>query len=180
MSHPSLQHRVKQLDSAVHHGGLRTQPISMIVMHDTMGHSARSSIKYMNETSDKSASYHYIIEDDGEILRMTAPNIIAYHAGDAQWPNPIFATAQNPKPHKGKSVNGFSIGIAFASMEEAPTDKQLESALWLCATIMSAYPLVKVERVRGHYEVSPGRKTDPLPQEMPEFRALLINYRSAA
>jgi N-acetylmuramoyl-L-alanine amidase len=179
MTRVSLQHRVTRLDNAKHHGGLRSKPVTGIVMHDTVGGSARSSIDYMNSTADKEASYHYLIDRNGDILRMTPTNLVAFHAGDSRWPNPIRATAERPKPHGGQSVNGFTVGIAFASKDEPPTDAQMESALWLCAVVMASYPKITVENVFGHYECSPGRKTDPVPNDMPAFRARLAEYLAA-
>ena len=115
MTRPSLQSRVVHLDNAVHHGELRQEKVSLIVMHCTEGGSAQSTIEYLNTTDEKTASYHYIIERDGTIYRMTAPNIVAYHAGDSAWPNPVPATPANPeKPNGGRSVNRRSIGIAWA------------------------------------------------------------------
>lgn len=177
MSRPSLQDRVTRLDNAVHNGGLRPGSPTMIIMHATDGDSARSSITYLNTTADKQASYHYLIDRDGSILRMLAPTQIAYHAGDSAWPNPTPATPQNPdRPNGGKSVNRTSIGIAWANKGEPLTDAQLESALWLAGTFATQYR-IPVERVRGHYEVSPGRKPDPMPaMDMDEFRALLTHY----
>ena len=177
MTHPSLQDRVTRLDCAVHHGSLRAADPTMIVMHCTEGGSARSSIEYLNTTADKDASYHYLIDRDGSILRMTAPNIIAWHAGDSAWPNPIAATSDNPdKPNGGRSVNWCSLGIAWANDGEALTPEQIESALWLCSTEMAQYGIPAI-MVVGHYEVSPGRKTDPRPaMDMGDWRAQLLAY----
>lgn len=174
----SLQDRVTHLDNAVHNGGLRSRPVTMLIMHATEGGSARSSIDYLNTTTDKDASYHYLIDRNGDILRMTRANIIAYHAGDSAWPNPIRATPSNQKPNGGRSVNAISIGVAWANDGEPLTDAQMESALWLADFLMTEYTVL-LDNVRGHYEVSPGRKSDPLPaQAMPEFRALLQAYRA--
>jgi N-acetyl-anhydromuramyl-L-alanine amidase AmpD len=178
MSRPSLQDRVVHLDNAVHHGSLREQKISLIVMHCTEGGTAKSTIDYLNTTTDKTASYHYIIERDGTIYRMCRTNIVAYHAGDSAWPNPVKATPANPdKPNGGKSVNRESIGIAWAHQgKEILTDAQIESALWLCGFHMDEN-LIPPSCVVGHYEISPGRKPDPLPaMDMKEWRALLLNY----
>ena len=178
MSNTSLQDRVRHLDSAVHHGGLRPlSAITMIVMHTTDGDSAMSSINYLNTTSDKTASYHYVIDHDGTIYRMTSPNLVAYHAGDSAWPDPVAGTGD--RPNGGRSVNARSVGIAWANKGEALTDAQIESALWLCATYADT---VTTDLVLGHREVSPLRKIDPPPkvQDMNEWRALLANYLANA
>lgn len=177
-----MQARVRRLDNAVHHGGLRGNTLTMIVMHTTEGGSAQSSIDYMNRTADKTASYHYVVDRDGTMLRMTAPNIIAYHAGDSAWPDPIPQINGLPaKPNGGRSVNRISVGIAWASKGgEALTEAQIESALWLCALFCRDYK-IPVARVVGHREVSPGRKSDPLPSvmRMTEWRERLAAYMTA-
>lgn len=175
----SLQSRVKRLDNAVHHGGLRSDRITLIVMHTTEGGSAQSSIDYMNKTADKTASYHYLIDRSGDILRMTMPTLVAYHAGDSWWPDPVPQINGKPdRPNGGKSVNRCSVGIAWANRNGEPlTDAQIESALWLCATFCKDYR-IPVANVIGHRECSPGRKSDPLPSvmRMDEWRALLTNH----
>ena len=177
----NLQDRVERLDCAVHHGPLRVgTQVTLLVMHTTDGGSARSSIDYLNTTDDKTASYHYLIDRDGAILRMTAPNLVAYHAGDSAWPNPIPATRGNPdRPNGGRSVNRISIGIAWANKGEPLTDEQIESAEWLCGALCHEYA-IDTAMVLGHREVSPGRKVDPEPQVigMDEWRALLARYRT--
>lgn len=178
MTRPSLQSRVVHLDNAVHHGELRQEKVSLIVMHCTEGGSAQSTIEYLNTTDEKTASYHYIIERDGTIYRMTAPNIVAYHAGDSAWPNPVPATPANPeKPNGGRSVNRRSIGIAWAHQgREQLTVAAIASALWLCGEIMQEHD-IPPSSVVGHYEVSPGRKVDPRPaMEMSDWRQRLGAY----
>jgi N-acetylmuramoyl-L-alanine amidase len=151
----SLQDRVVRLDNAVHAGARRDRSaITLIVLHCTVGGHAKGSIEYLNNTRDKSASYHYVIDRDGLIYRMCPPERVAYHAGDSDWPNP------RPYPNK-TSVNPYSLGIAWANWNdgEALTAEQEESGLWLCGVFVERG--VSIERVVGHYEVSPGRKTDP-------------------
>jgi len=161
MSHPSLQDRVTRLDCAVHHGGPFPAPPSMIVMHINDGDTFMSSVLYLNTTTDKKASYHYGIEKDGRIIRMTGPALVAWHAGDSAWPNPIAATPDNPnRPNGGASVNKRALGICGASRCERITDAQVESGLWLCHLYMLGNE-IPVELVVGHLEVAPGRKSDP-------------------
>ena len=181
MSHPSLQDRVTRVDSARHHGGPFTQPRTMIVMHINAGGTFARSIAYLNSTTKKKAAYHYGIEKDGQILRMTDSGLIAYHAGDSAWPNPVRATPSNPdRPNGGLSVNSRSFGICWASRGEKISDEQIESALWLCGFLMGLHR-IPVGMVRAHSEVAPGRKFDPgSAQPMDEFRALLANYMALA
>jgi N-acetylmuramoyl-L-alanine amidase len=185
MSHPSLQDRVVPLDNAVHHGGLRADvDVTTLLLHASEGsESAQGTIEYLNTTGEKTASYNYVIDRPGTIYRMARPNIIAYHAGDSAWPNPVRATPANPeRPNGGRSINRVAIGICWANNArntgEGLTPEQLESGLWLCATLARQHPIA---HVLGHYEVSPGRKVDPLPAiSMDTFRQLLTAYQVAA
>jgi N-acetylmuramoyl-L-alanine amidase len=179
MSHPNLQDRVTRLDCAVHHGGPFVKPRTMIIMHINDGGTFASSVLYLNTTTDKKASYHYGIEKDGRILRMTDSGLIAWHAGDSAWPNPVRATPENPdKPNGGASVNDHAFGICWASQGELITDAQIESGLWLCDFFMGLHR-IPVNMVRGHLEVSPGRKQDPgSAMDMDEWRALLTKYQA--
>lgn len=174
----SLQSRVHVLDNAAYHGGPRAlDEIVYLIYHATAGTSAASSIGWLNRPgvpSGKKASYHYIIDRDGTIWRMTPATLIAYHAGDSAWPSPV----QFPPGNGGHSLNLASIGVAWANLDDGEplTAAQLESGLWL-ATV---FP-VPLARIRGHYEISPGRKEDPAAAiHMDDWRGLVARYRAQA
>lgn len=184
----SLQSRVRRLDNARYHGGARAMSaIDTIVMHATAGESAESSIGWLNRTNKDGsaiepanrASYHYLIDRNGAILRTLPVTTIAYHAGYSGWPNP----PKWPKPANAPavSVNTHSVGIAWANRDngEPLTPEQIRSALWLCG-VYCRDESVSVERVLGHYEVSPGRKVDPkLAMLMSAWRESLAAYLAA-
>lgn len=189
MPHPSRQSRVVHLDNAVHHGGLRADgDITMLLWHASEGdESAAQTIDYLNTTTEKTASYTFVIDRDGTMYRMARVNLITYHAGDSAWPNPVPATRANPdRPNGGRSVNRQAIGICFANnarnrgVEADPiTEAQRESACWLAAVLMEQYP--SIVRNLTHAEVSPGRKIDPAPGiSGDEIRAMLDAYLAAA
>jgi N-acetyl-anhydromuramyl-L-alanine amidase AmpD len=176
----SLQHRVKWIDEARWNGGLRSlSDIQYIIAHDTAAPgrgSFMSSLRYLNETLDKKASYHYGIERDGDIPRMLHPKYIAWGCGDSAWPNPVRATPANPnRPNGGRSLNPIAISIAWANEGngEPLTPEQIESGLWIFRFWMDKLDLPP-SRVLGHYEISPGRKPDPeLCMPMPTWRKML-------
>lgn len=174
----SLQSFVRRIDNARYHGGRRSPPdIDSIVMHATAGDTVDGAVSWMNRTlgnAEGKASYHYLIpkkEAEG-IYRMCDPLVVAYHAGKSCVPG----TRQWP----GASLNKHSLGVAFANDngsdsnpdDDALTDWQLEAGLWLCTTMCLRFG-ISPARVWGHREVSPGRKTDPLPRilDMGEWRA---------
>jgi N-acetyl-anhydromuramyl-L-alanine amidase AmpD len=173
----SLQSRVRKLDNARYHAGPRTEPILYLIYHATEGDSAESSIGWLNrdltpEEHNRKASYHYIIDRDGSIVRMCDPQLVAYHAGDSAWPSPAYY----PPGNGGHSLNAWSVGIAFANRGDGEplTPQQLESGLWL-STVWN----VPLARVRGHYEIAPGRKFDPAASlNMDDWRQLVARYRA--
>lgn len=176
--HLSLQSRVRAVpQSPTHHGPSREMSaVDMIVMHCTAGASAMSSIEYLNTTADIAASYHFVIDRDGLIYRMCPVTVVAYHAGDSAWPTPV----RYPPGNGGRSVNARSVGIAWANRNdgiEQLTRAQVSSALWLCS-IYTGAAYVSTARVLSHAQVSPGRKTDPVPETMPMdvWRTLLSLY----
>lgn len=177
----SLQDRVRHVDYARYHGGARSlDSIDTIITHATEGDSFASSMGWLNRLYEedgktllapgKHASYNYGLERDGTIVRMLPITTIAYHAGDSAWPSP----SHYPPGNGGASVNHRSIGIAFALEDgEKPTDIQMESGIWLHRYHMDTLK-IPPSLVRGHFEVSPGRKTDPgLCFDMGVFRDLL-------
>jgi N-acetyl-anhydromuramyl-L-alanine amidase AmpD len=171
----SLQSRVTVLDNAGHHGGERGAGPAMIVWHSIRSRmTAREVIDYLNSTNERVASYHYVIDRDGGVVRMCRPEFVAWHAGDSAWPHPIQGNGtEECRPNGGKSVNGISLGFAFATMDaegELPTALQLESALWLAKVYMARYDIPPSLNV-AHKEVSPGRKTDPIGFDMSDWRS---------
>lgn len=149
-------------------------------MHCTAGASASSSMSWMNRLGpsgnplprNQVASYHYIIDRDGIIYRMAPVTLVAYHAGDSAFP------ADKSRALQGKSLNTRSIGIAWANLNngEPLTEQQIESGLWLCKVWMDQAG-VPLSRIVGHYEVSPGRKSDPKPAiAMSRWREMVRSY----
>jgi N-acetylmuramoyl-L-alanine amidase len=175
MANPvSLQSRVTRLDNAEDHGGKRLTT-ELIVWHATAGDRADSAMEWMN-SPHATASYHYLIDKDGTVYRFLHPDLVAYHAGVSQWPNNGTSIGMRG------SLNSRTLGVSFANddgTDDNPDDDpltkaQVESGLWLGRTLMSLYAVPPGGNV-GHCEVSPGRKTDPLPRilDMAHWRRLL-------
>lgn len=193
----SLQSRVRVASPypPTHHGPQReTDAITLILMHCTAdtgtasddGADARAVIAYLNTTTEKTGTYHYVIARCGLIYRMCAASLVAYHAGDSAWPDPqpyppgnVYRDEDGDVHHH--TVNGRSLGIAWCNRDdgtEALTRAQVESALWLCGVYVPTTGVQRVEHVIGHRECSPGRKVDPVPAVMPmdTFRELVRLY----
>ncbi len=106
---------------------------------------------YFSTISHLRVSSHLFIRRTGEIIQFVPFNKRAWHAGESFY--------------QGKShCNDFPIGIELEGTDEVP----YESAQYqqLCAVIDSlrvAYPAITHDRIVGHSDIAPGRKTDPGP-----------------
>ncbi len=71
--------------------------------------------------------------------------------------------------HAGQSVfqgrercNDFSIGIELEGADDVPYDeRQYQSLRTMIKHIQTLYPAITSDRIVGHSDISPGRKTDP-------------------
>jgi AmpD protein len=107
-------------------------------------------------------SAHALIRRDGEIVQYVPFHRRAWHAGQSRW--------------EGRSdCNDFSIGIEIEGTDGTAYESlQYVRLARLIAALSRAYPGVSIDRVVGHSDVAPGRKTDPGPAfDWPLLRALL-------
>ena len=106
---------------------------------------------YFEKISDLKVSAHLLISRVGEVTQYVPLNKKAWHAGDS-----IF---------KGREdCNEFSIGIELEGTDyEAFTDSQYETLIFVTNKLLEHYPKINLDRIHGHSDVAPGRKTDPGP-----------------
>jgi AmpD protein len=96
-------------------------------------------------------SAHLLIRRDGSIEQFVSLNDRAWHAGKSSW--------------LGRDAcNDYSIGIECEGADDVPyTDAQYAALCALLPALLEAYPAITRERIVGHSDVAPGRKTDPGP-----------------
>ncbi|WP_227736198.1 1,6-anhydro-N-acetylmuramyl-L-alanine amidase AmpD [Yersinia proxima] len=93
-------------------------------------------------------SAHCLIRRDGEIIQYVPFDKRAWHAGVS-----TFAGRER--------CNDFSIGIELEGTDVLPfTTEQYRSLSEVSALLFAHYPIT-AERVTGHSDIAPGRKTDP-------------------
>jgi AmpD protein len=94
-------------------------------------------------------SAHLLVRRDGAIEQFVSFNDRAWHAGRSSW--------------QGRDAcNDYSIGIECEGTDDMPYEAaQYATLSMLLPTLMAAYPAVTRERIVGHSDVAPGRKTDP-------------------
>ena len=129
----------------------RDQPISIVVLHYTGMKDAQSAIDRLRDREAR-VSCHYLIAEDGQVVRMVAEDKRAWHAGASWW--------------RGiQSVNAASIGIEIVNPGHEfgypPfTREQMDSLVPLLAGIVERHEIPRANVV-GHSDVAPARKQDP-------------------
>ncbi|CQD34220.1 1,6-anhydro-N-acetylmuramyl-L-alanine amidase AmpD [Yersinia mollaretii] len=95
-------------------------------------------------------SAHCLIRRDGEVIQYVPFDKRAWHAGVS-----AFAGREQ--------CNDFSIGIELEGTDVLPfTPAQYHSLHKISALLFAYYPIT-VDRVTGHSDIAPERKTDPGP-----------------
>lgn len=104
---------------------------------------------FYEEIKDLKVSAHILIKRSGEVIQFVPFNKRAWHAGKSSF-NGVY------------DCNNFSIGIELeGSDEDHFEDEQYETLCRLTSILMSEYNLITKERIKGHSDIAPGRKTDP-------------------
>lgn len=129
----------------------RSLPVSMIVLHYTGMTDAASAIARLTSPAAK-VSCHYLVAEDGQVVRMVAEEKRAWHAGSSYW--------------RGiTDVNSASIGIEIVNpghefgYRPFP-DEQIAALIPLVSAIKDRHGIGR-GNVVGHSDVAPTRKVDP-------------------
>ena len=129
----------------------RALPISMIVLHYTGMQDAESAIARLRDPVAK-VSAHYVVAEDGTVLRLVAEENRAWHAGKSHW-------------RTIDDVNSASVGIEIVNpghefgYRPFP-DEQIASVVQLVMQIKDRYEITRGNIV-GHSDIAPTRKRDP-------------------
>ena len=96
-------------------------------------------------------SAHFLIERDGQITQFVSCLDRAWHAGISSFEG-------------REACNDFSLGIELEGTDDQPfTDAQYQALIALTRQLQQHYPQITPQRICGHSDVTPGRKTDPGP-----------------
>jgi AmpD protein len=96
-------------------------------------------------------SAHLLIRRDGELVQFVSFRDRAWHAGRSVWQG-------------REACNDYSIGIECEGADDLPYEAAQYSVLRELLPLLSAtYPAITPDRIVGHSDVAPGRKTDPGP-----------------
>lgn len=129
----------------------RALPVSMLVLHYTGMPDAQSAIRWLADPQSK-VSAHYVVTEEGRVVRMVDEAKRAWHAGASWW--------------RGTSdVNSASIGIEIVNPGHEwgyrPFPRaQIEALIPLVHDIMARHRITR-GNVVGHSDIAPARKQDP-------------------
>lgn len=114
-------------------------------------------------------SAHCVIYRDGRIWQYVPFVKRAWHAGLSLFDG-------------RDKCNDFSIGIELEGADHVPfTEPQYQALSRVCALLIRQFPKLTPERIVGHSEIAPGRKTDPGPAfDWTYFHQLLAQQLTAA
>jgi len=98
---------------------------------------------------DLRVSAHFLIRRDGALVQFVSTDDRAWHAGVSSF--------------EGRSgCNDFSIGIELEGCDDEPyASFQYERLIGLTRVLCATYPGITPQRIVGHCDIAPGRKTDP-------------------
>jgi AmpD protein len=107
-------------------------------------------------------SAHLLIRRDGELVQYVPCDARAWHAGASSYGG-------------REGCNDYAVGIELEGTDDQPyADAQYVALVGLTEALLAAYPGLSPERIAGHGDVAPGRKTDPGPAfDWSRYRAAL-------
>lgn len=117
---------------------------------------------YFRQIKDLRVSAHLLIRRDGEVVQFVPFQERAWHAGESCF--------------EGRErCNDFSIGVELEGTDDQPYETvQVERLAEVVRALCAAYPGLSPQRVVGHSDIAPERKTDPGPYfDWEGFRELL-------
>jgi len=117
---------------------------------------------YFETIKDLQVSAHLLIRRDGSVVQFVPFDKRAWHAGRSEFKGQV-------------ECNDFSIGIELEGSDHINYDKrQYEVLAQVTELLLQTYPAMNPERIVGHSDIAPGRKTDPGPSfDWPKYKNLI-------
>ena len=106
---------------------------------------------YFAEVCSLRVSSHLVVQRDGAVTQYVRFTDRAWHAGVSSYEG-------------REACNDFSVGVELEGTDDLEYEPVQYSVLAeVVAALCAAYPRLSPQRMAGHNDVSPGRKTDPGP-----------------
>ena len=127
------------------------RPIDMVVIHYTGMRNAKAALARLCDP-EAGVSAHYVIDEDGSVIRLVDEANRAWHAGQSWW-------------RGGTDINARSVGVELVNpghefgYRPFP-EAQMGALEGLAHDILGRHP-IPARNVVGHADVAPRRKRDP-------------------
>lgn len=126
-------------------------PLDLLILHYTGMRSSAGALQRLCDETAKVSS-HYMIDEEGRLLRLVPEDRRAFHAGVSYW-------------RGGRDINSRSIGIELVNPGHEygyrPFPRaQMDVLSELARDIVTRHGIAPA-RVLGHSDVAPTRKKDP-------------------
>jgi AmpD protein len=123
---------------------------------------------YFAEVCSLRVSSHVVVSREGAVTQYVKFTERAWHAGRSIYQG-------------REACNDFSVGIELEGTDTTPYEAAQYSALAeVVAALCATYPRLSPNRLVGHNDISPGRKSDPGPAfDWPRARRLIAAAASA-
>lgn len=96
-------------------------------------------------------SAHLFIDRRGRLTQFVSVHDRAWHAGVSRW-------------QQRDNCNDFSIGIELEGTDTRPyTARQYQRLAQVIRLLWHHFPAIDADRIVGHCDIAPGRKSDPGP-----------------
>ena len=106
---------------------------------------------YYATIANVKVSAHVLIRRDGTVVQFVPFTHRAWHAGKSSFEN-------------REGCNDFSVGIELEGTDDQPfTEAQYQQLAIVTHAVREFYPQITPERIVGHSDIAPERKTDPGP-----------------
>ncbi len=106
---------------------------------------------YFRGIAQMRVSSHLLIRRTGKLIQYVPLQLRAWHAGDSSF-------------KERRVCNDFSIGIELEGTDDtAYPDEQYSRLIDVTREIIQSYPLITPNRIVGHCDIAPRRKSDPGP-----------------
>jgi N-acetylmuramoyl-L-alanine amidase len=128
-----------------------SKKIKFIIFHYTGMKSESDALKRLTDIQSE-VSCHYLIKNNGEIVKLVPDSYIAWHAGESSWKN-----------HKSLNQNSIGIEITNPGHEHGYkkfTKKQITALLRLSKFLIKEYK-ISPKNILGHSDIAIPRKKDP-------------------
>ncbi|MDC3371387.1 N-acetylmuramoyl-L-alanine amidase [Candidatus Pelagibacter ubique] len=128
-----------------------SKQIKFIIFHYTGMKSESDALKRLTEIQSE-VSCHYLIKNNGKIVKIVPDLYVAWHAGESSWKN-------------YKSLNQNSIGIEITNPGHEYgyknfTQKQITALVKLSKFLIKKYK-INPKNILGHSDIAVLRKKDP-------------------